>query len=339
MAGFPSGEAYKVGQNAPYVRLPRAFFRQVIDLGGEEQALSPAANQLGGTATADRVTITAGKFSAVDVFDTNRYAHDPRGDFFNWSVVDAGPFDYAADAWGYTYGLAVEWTQSWWTVRAGAFDLSEVPNSKYLDRGFSEVAFIGELEERHELWGRPGKLKLLGFINRARMAEYQEAVDLAQQTGGTPDVARVRERRSRAGIALNLEQELASDLGVFLRAGINDGSKEAYEFTEINESISAGVSLQGTRWGRADDTFGIAAVANGLSSDARHYFAAGGLGILIGDGQLPHYRSEMIAETYYSLRLTPHLSLGLDYQLVVDPAYNRDRGPVSIFGLRVHVEG
>jgi len=338
VAGFPSGEAYKVGKNAPYVRLPRAFFRQVIDLGGEPQAVERGALQLGGTQSADRVTFTAGKFSAVDVFDSNRYAHDPRSDFFNWSVIDAGPFDYAADAWGYTYGIAVDWTQSWWSVRAGAFDMSKEPNGKQLDKSFSEVAFIAELEERHQLLGHPGALRLLGFVNRARMAEYQDAVDLAAQTGGTPELAPVRRRRSRAGIALNLEQELAPDLGVFLRAGINDGGKEAYEFTEINQSVSAGLALEGARWGRPDDTFGLAGVVNGLSSDARHYFAAGGLGILIGDGALPHYRSEMILETYYALRLTRHLALGLDYQLVVDPAYNRDRGPVSIFGLRMHVE-
>ena len=339
VAGFPSGEAYKVGQNAPYVRLPRAFLRQVIDLGGDEEAVKPAANQLGGTRSADRITLTLGKFSAVDVFDANRYAHDPRTDFFNWAVIDAGPFDYAADAWGYTYGMAAEWRQSWWTLRAGAFDMSKQPNGKQLDKSFSEVAFIGELEERHTLFGRPGALRLLGFVNRARMAEYQEAVDLAAQTGGTPELAPVRRRRSRAGLALNLEQELASDLGVFLRAGLNDGSKEAYEFTEINQSVSAGLALQGARWSRPDDTFGLVGVVNGLSSDARHYFAGGGLGILIGDGRLPHDRSETILETYYAWQVTRHLALSFDYQLVIDPAYNRDRGPVSIFGLRVHVEG
>src|SRR5262249_12495155 len=151
VAGFPSGEAYKVGQNAPYLRLPRAFLRQVIDLGGDEEAIPPAANQLAGTRSADRLTITAGKFSVVDVFDGNPYAHDPRLDFFGWAVVDAGPFDYAADAWGYTYGLSADWTQSWWTVRAGAFDMSKEPNGKQLDKEFSQVAFIAELEERHTL--------------------------------------------------------------------------------------------------------------------------------------------------------------------------------------------
>ena len=129
MAGFPSGEAYKVGKPYPYLRLPRAFFRQVIDLGGARQNIEPAANQLAGYMSANNITLTVGKFSVVDIFDTNAYAHDPRSDFLNWSVVDAGAFDYAADSWGYTYGMAAEWTQSWWTLRGGLFDLSKIPTA------------------------------------------------------------------------------------------------------------------------------------------------------------------------------------------------------------------
>jgi len=338
VAGFPSGEAYKVGQNAPYLRLPRAFFRQVIDLGGEAEPVAPGPNEVGGARTRDNLTLTAGKFGVGDLFDQNRYAHDPHADFLNWAIIDAGAFDYAADAWGYTYGMAAEWTQSWWTVRGGAFDMSEVPNSKHLDRGFSQVAFIAELEERHTLFGRAGKVRLLGFVNRARMASYRDAVSFGARTGTTPDPAPVRRRQDRAGIALNLEQEVTPDLGVFLRASSDDGRKEAFEFTEINRSVSAGLSLAGKLWGRPDDTYGLAAVVNGLSGGARDYFAAGGLGILIGDGRLPHYGAESIIETYYSLRLARWLCLGLDYQLVQNPAYNRDRGPVSVVGLRLHLE-
>ncbi|MCL6455625.1 MAG: carbohydrate porin, partial [Ralstonia pickettii] len=124
LAGFSSGEAYKIGNNAPYRKLPRLFLRQVINLGGEQQAVESAPNQLAGSRSADNVTITVGKFSVADIFDTNTYAHDPRGDFLNWAVIDAGAFDYAADAWGYTHGLAVEWTQSWWSLRGGLVALS-----------------------------------------------------------------------------------------------------------------------------------------------------------------------------------------------------------------------
>ncbi len=338
LAGFSSGEAYKVGRAEPYFRLQRAFVRQRFDLGGESTSLTPGVNELGGTQTADNVTLTIGKFSVVDIFDTNSYAHDPRGDFRNWSKIDAPAFDYAADSWGYTVGVAAEWTQSWWTLRGGFFDLSNVPNSSSLEPGFKEFALIGEFEERYELQAHPGKLKLLGFVNYARMGSYGDAVQLGQATNSIPSTALVRRYAWRPGIALNLEQEVSADLGAFARVSYNDGSKEAYDFTDVNRSASAGLALKGTGWNRADDVFGLAAVANGVASAARAYFAAGGLGILIGDGQLPHYRSEDILETFYSARLTEHFTLTADYQYVANPAYNRDRGPVSIFSLRVHAE-
>ena len=338
VAGFPSGEAYKVGANTPYLRLPRAFYRKVFNLGGEEQSISASANQLARTQTADNVILTIGKFSVVDVFDTNSYAHDPRSDFLNWSVVDAGAFDYAADAWGYTKGMSIEWTRARWTLRGGFFDLSTIPNTTVLDHTFAQHEWVGEVEERHQLEGHPGKLKLLGFINKGNMGSYADALRLAAQTNSTPDTALVRRGSSNSGFALNLEQEIASDLGAFARASANQGSQEAFEFTEINKSLSAGLSLKGSRWRRNDDTAGLAFVANGLSGAARSYFAAGGMGILIGDGQLPHYGYEKITETYYSYALPglDHFFLTANYQYVINPAYNHDRGPISFFGMRLH---
>ena len=338
MAGFPSGEAYKVGQSKPYVKLQRAFLRQRFDIGGETRALSPAANELGGALAADNVTLTIGKFSAVDIFDTNSYAHDPRGDFLNWSIIDAAAFDYAADAWGYTVGAAVEWTQSWWTLRGGIFELSDVPNSTRLEPGFREYSIIGEAEGRYSWQGHPGKLKLLGFVNRGRMARYRDAVSLGQITGTRPDPEPVRRFASRLGMSINLEQELSSSLGAFARISVNDGSKEAYEFTDVNRSLSLGLVLRGNAWGRTADRLGVAVAINDISADARDYFAAGGLGILIGDGQLPRPGAEKILETFYSMRVVEKVTLSANYQYVVNPAYNRDRGPVSIFALRAHAE-
>lgn len=337
-AGFPSGEAYKVGAADPYVRLPRAFLRQTIGLGGELQKIDPDANQLGGSRPSDNIVITLGKFSVTDIFDTNSYAHDPRADFMNWAVIDAGAFDYAADSWGYSYGAAAEWTQSWWTLRGGVFDLSRIPNDKALVRGFDQFEVNVEGEERHTLWGHPGKLKLLVFVNYARMADYADAVRQAALSGGIPDVADVRHYGTRPGVILNFEQQATDDLGIFARISINNGAKEAYEFTEINQSLSVGLSLKGTGWTRPDDTVGVAAVVNGLSNQARQYLANGGLGILIGDGKLPHYSPEAIIETYYKLSVVEGISLTADYQLIDNPAYNSDRGPVSVFGARIHVE-
>jgi len=338
VAGFPSGEAYKVGSANPYLRLPRAFFRYTLDLGGTVERIEPGANQLGGARQTDNLTVTVGKFAAPDIFDTNAYAHDPRADFLNWSVIESGAYDYAADAWGYTYGGAAEWTQSWWTLRIGLFDLSRIPNSKELQRDFSQFEIVTEAEERHELFGEAGKVKLLFFANRGRMANYNDAVRLAQETGATPDVALVRRYATRPGVALNLEQQVMSDLGAFMRASFNDGHKEAYEFTEINRSIATGVSVSGDRWRRPNDTFGLAGVINDISKDARNYFAAGGLGILIGDGQLPRAGFEKILEVYYRAAIVSGIHVTFDYQHVDNPAYNAVRGPVDVFGLRVHAE-
>jgi len=333
VAGFLSGEAYKIGASSPYFRVPRLFLRQTFDLDGAEMPVESDANQLATTRASNHVTLTLGKFGVTDIFDTNRYAHDPRADFLNWSIIDAGAFDYAADAWGYSYGGAAEWTEDWWTLRTGAFDLSRVPNSRFLQRDFSQFEIVSELELRSTVGGFQDKIKFLAFVNRGRTGGYDEAIAAAH--GGTPDTASVRDYASRPGFTLNVEQQVGDDWGLFLRASANDGSKEAYEFTEINKSISGGVSLGGSGCGRPDDTLGIAGVVNGISKPAQRYFAAGGLGILIGDGRL-RYEPEEILEAYYSLSAAAHYALSLDYQFVLNPAYNADRGPVSVFGIRLH---
>jgi high affinity Mn2+ porin len=338
VAGFPSGEAYKVGNNQPYYRLPRLFIRQTVDLGGGQHSVEPQANWLGGTQSADRVVIWLGKFGVVDVFDTNQYAHDPRVDFLNWAAVDAGSFDYAADAWGYTVGAAVEWYQGAWTYRAGLFDLSNVPNSVHLEPGLHEFQADLELEHRHEFAGRSGRLLLTVFDSRGRMGLLDQAVQVAQTSGLPVDIAAVRSYRSRMGASLNMEQQITADLGAFVRAGKAGGNVEVYEFTDIDRTLSAGLSLQGSRWHRTDDTVGVATINNGISGAREAYLNAGGLGILVGDGQLPHPGPEQIVETYYSAAVLKFAHLSLDYQYINHPAYNRDRGPVSVVAVRLHAQ-
>ncbi|MGD0430988.1 MAG: carbohydrate porin [Acetobacteraceae bacterium] len=339
VAGYLSGEAYKIGENAPYYRMARGFFRQTIDLGGGTEKLDPDLNQLGGTQTANRVVLTIGKYSVVDIFDTNKYAHDPRNDFLNWSIIDMGTFDYAADAWGFTYGAAAEWYQDWWTVRVGLFDLSTTPNDKYLDDRFIQQAqFIAELEERHTLWDQSGKLKFLYWLTRGELGTYSDALALAAATGQTSSTGAVRRYRSKYGIGLNLEQQLTSDLGVFARAGWTEGGVEEDAFTDIDQTIAAGLSLSGTRWGRSDDTVALALVANQISHAAKEYLAAGGIGGIVGDGQLPEAGPEQILETYYSVAVFSFAHVTADYQVINNPAYNRQRGPVSVFSLRLHAQ-
>jgi high affinity Mn2+ porin len=338
VAGFPSGEAYKVGKNQPYLRLQRLFVRETLDLEGNREAVQAGINQLGGYRSANRWVFTLGKVSVTDIFDTNQYAHDPRNDFFNWAAVEAGSFDYAADAWGYTVGAAAERYQGAWTVRAGVFDESNVPNSVHLEPGIHEFQVDLELEKRHEILGHPGKVMLTAFETRARLGLLDEAVQIAQATGNPVDIAAVRQLRDRVGADINFEQELSPDLGMFARVGKSSGNVEAYDFTDIDRTISAGLSLKGSHWSRADDTVGLAGIINGISAARERYLNAGGLGIVVGDGQLPHPGPEQILETYYNLGVVSQAHLSLDYQFVKNPAYNRDRGAVSIVAVRFHAQ-
>lgn len=337
-AGFPSGEAYKVGKAEPYYRLQRLFVRQVINLGGENQKVDPDLNQLGGSQTADRLVVTVGKYSVGDIFDNNTYAHDPRNDFLNWTAIDTGTFDYAADAWAYTLGATAELYTGRWVSRLGLFDLSTVPNSTRWDPKFSQMQGVAELERDYTLRGLGGKLRLNGFMTRGRMGSYKDALALAVATHQPASVALVRDYRTRLGIGLDLEQQLRDDLGLFVRAGYADGTREAYEFTDVDRTVSMGVSWKGLRWKRPDDVWGAAVVDNGISRAGQRYLNAGGLGILVGDGKLPHSGDETIVETYYSAALVKPLKVTLDYQFIANPAYNRDRGPVNVFGARLHIQ-
>jgi high affinity Mn2+ porin len=338
VAGFTSGEAYKIGATTPYAKVHRYFLRQTIDLGGEAQTVEPNLDALGGALTANRIVLTVGKFSVVDIFDGNRYAHDPRGDFLNWSLIDTGTFDYAANAWGYTYGAAAEWYQGAWTLRGGLFDLTNVPNSTNIDYTFKQFQWLWEAERRFQIAGRPGAVRVTGFLTRGRMAKLADATALALATGQPANPALVRRYAGRPGVSLSADQQFTDDIGVFLRAGVADGRYEAFEFTDIDRTLAAGVSLSGRRWGRADDTVGLAGVVNEASQDRLSFLAAGGLGILVGDGRLPHPGAEGIVESYYSLAVAAFARLSFDYQYIANPGFNRDRGPVSVFGLRLHLE-
>jgi len=342
VAGFTSAEAYKVGADYPYTRLQRYFIRQTIDLGGDSLTVDADINQFAGSQTANRLVLTIGKFAIVDIFDTNKYANNPKNDFLNWSLVNAGTFDYAADAWAYTYGVAAEWYQGDWTLRGGAFDLSQTPTGGIsplgpnLDPTFDQFQLVGEIERRYQLWSEPGAIKVTGFLSRGRAGSYAAAIALAQATGMPADITAVRSYDSRPGVSVNWQQQINDTVGVFARAGWADGNIEPWDFTDIDRTVSAGASLNGKLWGRPDDTIGLAGVVNGISKIHQEFLNDGGLGILIGDGQLPNYGLEQIIETYYSYALSASTRFAADYQFVANPGYNRDRGPVNIFAGRFH---
>lgn len=335
-AGFVNGQGAKVGHESPYYRRQRLFYRQTIELGGGEDEVDPGLFEFGGKTTKNRLVFTLGKFSLTDFVDDNQYAHDPENDFLNWAIIDTGTFDYAADAWGFSYGGLGELYEGPWTLRAAVMDLSKIPNDAHLSNNFAQFQLIGELERRARWLGRDAKVKFLAFASRGEMGRFDDALRLAEETQTTPDTALVRHYRTRLGVSLNVEQPVSDDAGLFLRAGWDQGQYEPYEYADIDQTVAGGGQVSGARWGRKDDTVALAVVVNGISKAHEAYLAAGGLGILVGDGRLPHPGAEAIVEAYYSLAVVKGVHLTFDSQTVINPAYDSERGPAEVIGLRLH---
>jgi high affinity Mn2+ porin len=335
LAGFPSGEAQKSNFPFPHYNTSRLFVRQTFGFGGEQEELASGPMQLAGKADISRLTLQAGKFSVIDIFDGNSYAKDGRKDFMNWAIWAPGAFDYTADKLGLSYGVTAELNQKQWALRAGYFLMDAVSNSNNFDtKIFQRGEYVVELETRYSLFSRPGKLRTIAWLNSAFSGSYRETLD---NPALNLDIAQTRTGRIKYGYVINLEQALTDEVGLFGRWSWNDGKTEIMAFTDIDASLSLGASIKGTRWGRPDDVIGLGGAINALSRDHRDFIAAGGLGPLIGDGRL-NYRRELILETYYAFALNKALTLTADYQFVTNPAYNADRGPVSIFSGRLHGE-
>jgi high affinity Mn2+ porin len=335
VAGFPSGEAQKSNFPYPHYNTSRLFVRQTFGFGGEQEELASGVLQLAEKVDVSRLTVQAGKFAVLDVFDGNSYAKDARRDFMNWSIWAPGAFDYSADKVGLSYGVTAELNQKQWALRAGYFLMDAVSNSNNFDtRVFQRGEYLVELETRYSLFSQPGRLRTIAWLNSAFSGSYRETLD---NPALNLDIAQTRTGRIKYGYVINLEQALTDQFGLFGRWSWNDGKTEIMAFTDIDASLSLGASIRGAKWGRPDDVIGIGGAINALSRDHRDFIAAGGLGPLIGDGRL-NYRRERILETYYAYAISKALTLTADYQFVTNPAYNADRGPVSIFSGRLHGE-
>ncbi|WP_409362805.1 carbohydrate porin [Bradyrhizobium diazoefficiens] len=338
IAGFPNGEAQKAGAAFPKIRAQRYYLKQTFGLGGEQEAVDDAPNQLAGKRDIDRVTLIVGRFAVGDFFDGNSYAKDPRADFMNWAMWASAAYDFPADLPGYTRGAVVELNRKDWAIRAGFLQVPAAPNSDVLT--FKTGGTVVEFEERHAIFEQPGKLRVGVFANSGNTANYREVLELAAANPALDinAIATADQRdRLKYGFYVNLEQQIVGDVGLFARASWNDGQTQILNFTDVDRGLSGGLSIKGRSWGRPEDTVGVGGAINGLSAAHRDFLAAGGTGLLIGDGRL-NYRTERILEAYYAYSVIKGVTLTADYQLVVNPAYNADRGPVSIFSGRLHAE-
>jgi high affinity Mn2+ porin len=347
---FPNGDAYKFGTNTPYFMFARLFIRQVFGLGGPKEDVPDTALSLAGKQDISRITLNIGRFTPTDVIDTNSYASSPHTQFLSWGLINNLAWDYPADSVGYAPGFTVELNQPQWSLRTGWFILPKIPNSFTGDDEFlmwphegnfgpifEDWSWNNEFEKRYTAKGHPGSLRFLAWVNQANMAPYPAATAILKADGPNGDWQAARSFRYKYGFGLNWEQELTKNVGLFSRLGWNDGHEEAWVFTDANWSASLGTSLKGEPWHRPDDVVGIAGIASGASPEQQRFLEAGGTGILDGDGALS-YAPEGVLESYYDAKVGKNLRLAFDYQFVANPAFNTDRGPVSIFALRLHYE-
>jgi high affinity Mn2+ porin len=342
----PNGETPRISTADPSPTVARFYLHQVFGFGGEQEDITDAANTIAGKVDVNRLTVTVGKFAANDVFDNNTYAHDPRSQFMNWGLWEDTAWDYAANTKGYTDGLTLEWNQKYSTLRYGIFRPPENANGGQLDphwnRAFDQVL---EFEQRYTIASQPGVIRPMFYFNYAHMGDYRNAIDasstVAASIDASPGAPNVISTRSydhpKYGLGANFEQSLTSELALFGRAGWNNGQSESFAFTEVDRTVSLGLSLKGNRWNRPNDVIGVAGLMSGLSKDHRDYLAAGGLGFELGDGRL-NYAPEEVIEAYYQLVVTKNFFLTADYQFIDHPGYNADRGPVSVGAARIHFE-
>lgn len=336
LAGFSNGEIFRVGDPKPTIYLARLVLEQFIPLKKTEFKYNEDdANSVRGMYPKDYVRLFGGRFCLADYFDNNPYNHDPRTQFLNWAFMSAGAWDYAADTRGYTWGVGSEWKKKDWRA-AIAFALEpKIANDLKMDTKIGKaLASQIEFTHFHSVHNNPGQIQTTIFFNRAHMGNYEETV---KNMPVDPDITTTASYKNHKwGWIVNASQDLNKDLGSFLRISWNDGNNETWAYTEIDRSINLGIVLNKDH---SDDnnTLGLGIVLNGLSKPHRNYLAAGGYGFIIGDGRLS-YGSEVITEIFYRFNFFRNrLQVSPDFQFAVNPAYNKDRGPVPIFGLRTHI--
>jgi high affinity Mn2+ porin len=344
IASATNGETFRIGNPAPKIYVARLYYHQVfaildrsIAIDSQFVQMSSDANQLATREPIKYFAITVGKIGIADYFDDNKFSHDPRSQFMSWALMDNGAWDYPANTRGYTPSVVLEYVSPKHELRY-AFSLVPVTaNGSIMDWNIAKAGSNNlEYTHRHKIRNKKGAIRFLAFFNNAFMGNYQQSIALNPTN---PDIKSTRKYgHTKYGFTLNAEQNFTKDLGGFFRASWNNGKNETWAFTEIDRSISAGLSLTGMRWKRESDNVGLAYVASGISKDHRAYLKAGGKGFMLGDGNL-NYALEHLTEFYYSAELVKNqIYLTGAYQLVVNPGYNHDRkGPVNVLSVRLHL--
>jgi hypothetical protein len=293
-----------------------------------------------------RLEFHVGKMSLPDYLDINGIGTDSHLQFLNWTVDNNGAWDYAADTRGYTFAAVAEYDDRAWSARYALALMPTVANGIDLDWNLRRASGQNwEFELRKPLLGkllpadRKGIVRVLGYVNHAHMGLYREA-NKAYLSGedSKPEITKHETFGAvKYGFGLNAEQELTSNLRAFTRFGWNEGQHESFAYTEVDQTVEFGGDYSGRRWSRPYDKLGLAFVSNAIKKDHQDYLRLGGLGFLLGDGKL-NYAREDILEGYYNLHTWRGVYYALDLQYINHPGYNKDRGPVLVESVRMHVE-
>ncbi|MBN8718842.1 MAG: carbohydrate porin [Sediminibacterium magnilacihabitans] len=345
VAGALNGETYRVGAVKPQVFIARAYLQQRFPLADAKYVdVADDVNQVADKIPDSRITITAGKYAISDFYDDNAYSKDPRSQFSNWAIWANGAWDYPANTRGYTMGVVVELIKPRWAVRLSTVAVPRIANASKMEYDMSRAhSETFEYERKWTVRKHPGSARLILSNTHSKAPSYQSGLKAVANSDAfllsviSGDSENTSYGGKKFGWGASADQEITKDLGIFSRIGWNDGKYATWAFTEIDRTFCLGLSLKGNRWKRPEDVFGLAAVVSGISDEHRAFLKAGGYGFIIGDGNL-NYGKEAIVETFYNARLSKQFWLSVNYQFVNNPGYNKDRGPVHVFGVRAHIE-
>jgi hypothetical protein len=341
LGGYTNADVIRAGPadlgQSPY--LARLYARYVVPLSGAvTEPLERGMDQIPGRQAADRIEIKAGKLAPTDDFDQNRYANNGRTQFMNYDFLFNTAWDYASDTRGYSIGASIAVVHPTWRVIFGSYQVPVTRNGMTLDSEvYRDRGDNVELDLAH--WEKGPVVRLLAYRNGGRMGDYRDAMDLGAATGTVPSTVAVQEPgHVKYGFGVNVEQPLANEgeTGIFARAGWANGTNSNWSYTESDRHASIGLQVSGRNWGRQEDQAGIAFGVNGITASHQHYLAEGGIGMLIGDGAL-NYGLEQVCEVYYRIQLGRYVQLSPDFQYIENPAYNKDRGPVQVYGMRLRI--
>lgn len=346
IAAFTNGEAFRVGNPDPTFYLARGYFKQLIPLTKEKALQEDGENKLAQYIPTKYFAITLGKVSIADYFDDNSFSHNPRTQFLSWGLMSNGAWDYPANTRGYTPSAIAEYIAKKWEIRYAISMMPNTANGNTMDKNIGKAnANSFEIKYKYKINNQQGKISAIAFYNTALMGSYSAQNILQIPDTANPGslinnysiIASRQYGRNKYGFGLNVEQNINKNIGIFARASYNDGKNETWCFTEIDRAFSIGTSIKGTKWNREKDVFGFAYCISGLSSEHADYLSKGGLGFILGDGKL-NYKNEHLLESFYSASLFDgKITPSLVCQLVANPAYNKDRGPINIYSIRLHI--